>query len=138
MIEYDMVLLESRKETENKLRWDAQLTDAVFSLYIPKEQVPDPWPGRIRVRVEALEGRRPERPREPRSVKTQPIEAIVERSEEKTKTVRYRPQGDPSDWEIGEPYVPFEVLESLSTQIPPILKLVVQWDLTRPFESQIS
>jgi len=61
MIEYDMVLLESRKETENKLRWDAQLTDAVFSLYIPKEQVPDPWPGRIRVRVEPLEGRRPER-----------------------------------------------------------------------------
>jgi hypothetical protein len=59
MIEYEMVLLESRKETENKLRWDAQLTDAAFSLYIPKEQVPDPWPGRIRVRVEALEGRRP-------------------------------------------------------------------------------
>ena len=138
MIEYDMVLLESRKETENKLRWDAQLTDAVFSLYIPKEQVPDPWPGRIRVRVEALEGHRPERPREPRSVKTQPIEAIVERLEEKTKTVRYRPQGDPSDWEIGEPYVPFEVLESLSTQIPLILKLVVQWDSHAPFESQIS
>ncbi len=138
MIEYDMVLLESRKETENKLRWDAQLTDAVFSLYIPKEQVPDPWPGPIRVMVEALEGRRPERSREPRSIKTQPIEAIVEQFEEKTKTVRYRPQGDPSDWEIGEPYVPFEVLESLSTQIPPILRLVVQWDLTRPFESQIS
>jgi hypothetical protein len=62
----------------------------------------------------------------------------VGRFEEKTKTVRYRPQGDPSDWEIGEPYVPFEVLEALSTQIPPILRLVVQWDLTRPFESQIS
>jgi hypothetical protein len=30
MVVYDMVLLESRKETENKLRWDAQLTDAVF------------------------------------------------------------------------------------------------------------
>ena len=137
MIEYDMVLLESRKETENKLRWDAQLTDAVFSLYIPKEEVPDPWPGRIRVRVEALEGRRPSLA-QPRSDKTQPIEAIVERFEEKTKTVRYRPQGDPSDWEVGEPYVPFEVLEALSTQIPPILRLVVQWDLTRPFESQTS
>ncbi len=138
MVEYEMVLLESRKETENKLRWDAQLSDAVFSLYIPKEQVPDPWPGRIRVKIEVFEGQGGERSREPRLVKTQPIAAIVERFEEKTKTVRYRPQGEPSDWELGEPYVPFEVLEALSTQTPPALRFVVEWDLTSPFESQLS
>ncbi|MDP9222328.1 MAG: hypothetical protein M3P18_00450 [Actinomycetota bacterium] len=138
MIEYEMVLLESRKVTDNKLRWDVQLADAVFSLYIPKEHVPDPWPGRIRVKIKALESQSGEGSGQPRLSKTQLIEAIVELFERKTKTVRYRPQGEPSDWEIGEPYVPFETLEKLSTQIPAALKLVVEWDLTSPFEPQLS
>ncbi|NJN63792.1 MAG: hypothetical protein HC882_02200 [Acidobacteria bacterium] len=38
--------------------------------------------------------------------------AVLTKYEEHTQTVRYRPLGDSAAWEIGEPYVPFEALDS--------------------------
>ena len=43
----EMTRLEAAKETDNKLRWDVDIDDTRFSLYIPKWRVPQPWPSRI-------------------------------------------------------------------------------------------
>ena len=39
------------KETDNKVRWTADVDGVTFSLYVPKWRVPEPWPSRIRVTV---------------------------------------------------------------------------------------
>jgi hypothetical protein len=124
MRQYHLVL-EFRKETDNKLRWDAPVGDAAFELYIPKEHVPQPWPERVNVTIIPLREhgglgcKGSETPNY--------IEAHIEPVEGKTKTVRYRPSGDPSLWRIGEPYVPKAILEVLSVSGTETLKLVVEW-----------
>ena len=131
------VIMESRKETANKLVWHARLSDADFSLYVPKSCVPEPWPGRIRVTIAMIPGDDPTELRAPRVDRLEPIQAVVDFGEPKTKTVRCRPRGAPTEWEIGEPYIPIEVFERLADSIPanvPVaLKLTVAWDSTTPF-----
>jgi eukaryotic-like serine/threonine-protein kinase len=59
----------------------------------------------------------------------QPISAIVEKINAHTQTVRFAPQGDPTGWEIGEPYVPYSLLPSPSVQT---LQIEVEWDRSAP------
>jgi hypothetical protein len=47
----EMALLEETKETDNKVRWDADIEGIRFSLYTPKWRVPEPWPLQIHVTV---------------------------------------------------------------------------------------
>ena len=125
----EMSLLKPSKETKNKLRWSAHVEkdNADFEFYIPKWRVPEPWPGRIFVRIEPFI--------DDPSIFTQstldidnlevPIEVLVKRVEDHTRTVRYRQLSDEEDWQIGEPYIP----DSL---IPPnshLLIINVEWDL---------
>ncbi len=42
-----------------------------------------------------------------------------------TKTVRYSPIGEPDQWEIGEPYVPF----TLTFDGAGRLRIIVLWDI---------
>ena len=125
----EITLMNPSKETDNKLRWSAEVDGVVFKLYIPKWRVPTPWPARLKVFVDAQgdairnDGahRSHSRPR----ASEDPVVATVEKVTEHTETVRYRPTGDPDEWETGEPYVPYSLLP---TPTPARLRLEVQWD----------
>lgn len=116
------------KETDNTLRWDTYVHDVQFSLYVPKAEVPSPTPHQIRVRILALAaGHEPPPDRDQAASPTGP-RAVVARYKDHTKTVRYRPVGDPADWRIGEPYVPYVVLDEVAPDgIPDHLAISVEW-----------
>ena len=125
-------MLRLKKETDRKVRWDAEVDEVKFELYIPKWRVPEPWPSRIYVKIEP-EGppKRSERHHtkvdfeSSSSLRTSSIVSYVERFEKHTETLRYRPLGDDDEWEIGEPYIPY----SLTCDCADYLKLTVEWDL---------
>lgn len=129
----EMTLFGAAKETDNKLRWDADVEGTNFALYIPKWRVPSPWPSRIWVNIfpRRVEGDDPANlssadiEGDP-SLKHEPIIATVSRFDEKTQTVRFRPVGDPKSWEIGEPYVPRALIRNGEER----LRVVVMWDAT--------
>jgi hypothetical protein len=50
---------------------------------------------------------------------------VVKRVSEHTETIRYAPIGDPTYWEIGEPYIP----RSLIPSEPELIEIEVRWDL---------
>lgn len=107
----EMVLLEEAKETDNKVRWDADIKDVRFSLYIPKWRVPEPWPRLIHVAVSPRTQQRPlllsqAAARKAPESRKEPIVAHIKKFKDCTETIRYKPEGDASDWEIGEPYIP--------------------------------
>ena len=125
----EMLLLESTKETEKKLRWGKEIGDTIFSLYIPKWRVPKPWPGKIYVDIESVESpkirqyyTRAEIERKKELIK-KPISSTIHSFEEHTKTLRYQPFGDKNDWEIGEPYIPYELTHASAEY----LKLTINW-----------
>jgi hypothetical protein len=117
----------SRKQTDNKLRWDAKINDVLFELYIPKWRVPTPWPNGIRVMIN-----------EKRDMYKfpmvgddlqKPIQIHLVLIEECTRTARYRPDlENAKEWETGEPYIPFELLTN-----PPPKKIFmeVEWDYSK-------
>lgn len=126
----ELLLLESTKETERKLRWGEEIGDTIFSLYIPKWRVPKPWPERIYVDIKPVG--RPKSIRQHytrkeiernKELKKKPIISLVRSFEEHTKTLRYQPLGDKSEWEIGEPYIPYE----LTHERAEYLKLTAKW-----------
>ena len=124
----EIALMNPSKETDNKLRWRADVVGVSFSLYIPKWRVPAPWPERLKVVVDQQAVSPATAPSPPRSGSPElerPIIAILEKVREHTKTVRYRPVGDSDSWEIGEPYVPYTVMP---TPPPERLRLEVRWD----------
>lgn len=126
---YDLILT---RETDNKLRWDADFNGTPFELYIPKWRVPQPWPHRIRVALfdlrEASDGRgklRREHFEPNLSLRLNPILTTIERSEEMKHTIRFRPIGEKDEWEIGEPYVPNELVPGDTDR----LRILVLWDI---------
>src|SRR3989442_12263996 len=101
----EISLLARSKETDRKLRWAAEVGDrAVFELYIPKEQVAKPWPGRIYVEIWGA-GDAPVSTDSGRASTDDPIVEEVRWVKNHTKTARYRPRGDSSTWRLGEPYI---------------------------------
>lgn len=119
------------KETDDKVRWDALIDDAKFSLYIPKWRVPSPWPNQIRVSIAPIEDdagisashiSQERQSGSPSVVRTR-IDAIVEKKSFHTKTVRYDPVGIPHDWEIGSPYIPHSLTHDKANK----LRLFVEW-----------
>jgi hypothetical protein len=125
----EMVLLRPSKETEGKMRWSTHVEkdNAPFHLYIPKWRVPEPWPGRIYVAIQAFEGDPsnvvpgPSRPTDLESN----IRVLVKPVRDHTRTRRYAPLGDTSEWQIGEPYIPYSLIPADSH----LLVIEVQWDL---------
>ena len=125
-------MLRFEKETEGKIRWDAEVDDVKFELYIPKWRVPEPWPSRIYVKIELEDPPKRSRHRHTKvdfenspSLRTSSIVSYVESYKERTETLRYQPLGDKNEWEIGEPYIPY----SLTYDCADYLKLTVEWDL---------
>lgn len=118
----EMALMSPSKETDNKLRWHADVDGVAFQLYIPKWRVPQPWPNRIRVFVSAATAL------ESSSMNVEPgtpIAVIVKRVVDHTQTARFAPLGDPKEWQIGEPYIPYQLLPDPASQI---LRVDVEWD----------
>lgn len=125
----EMSLHRPSKETENKLRWATwvEQDSTAFELYIPKIQVPEPWPGRVWTSLSALAGGSASRLSiPPRSSRLEPIDTIVEFVSVHTRTHRYAPLGDPKGWLVGEPYIPM----SLIPRNGQYLLIHVEWDLT--------
>ena len=113
MTEHELVL---DKETENKLRWVADVDGVAFKLYIPQVFVPQPPPKRIAVGIETDAARA--------TAQRADINAVVEYVEEMSQTVRYAPLGDQETWQIGEPYVPMSILDQ---PWPKRLYIAVSW-----------
>lgn len=114
----EMTLVQS-KETENKLRWQADVDGVPFELYIPKWRVPLPWPTHIRVAISERGTISSVQPGHAGTAPTeemleQPIRVVADRVREQTKTVRFKPRGDKRYWELGEPYIPYSLLPSAS------------------------
>lgn len=124
----EISLLARSKETDRKLRWATDANDGTsFELYIPKDEVPTPWPGRIWVDVwwdddAPTEGER-------KTIRD-PIWQRVRYDRPHTQTARYRPVGD--DVQIGDPYIPYVLLPD-----PPPTELLmrVRWDFGVPWRS---
>ena len=125
----EIALMDPSKETDNKLRWQADVDGVKFKLYIFKWRVPRPWPTSILVRVSDVPagGEPQHQPATSASSDSleRPVCAIIEKVREHTQTVRFAPQGDPTGWEIGEPYIPYSLLSSSSVQT---LRIEVAWD----------
>ena len=129
----EMSLLEAKKETDNKLRWDVDVEGTKFELYIPKWRIPEPWPSRIWVGVSPRRSAGDELPNLTRedvqsdgSLRHEPIVATVDKVSVHTATIKYQSTGNESTWEIGTPYVPFSLTGGRSER----LRLIVLWDLT--------
>ncbi len=129
----EMSQFESAKETENKLRWDCDIQETKFSLYIPKWRVPEPWPSRIWVRVDLCRNDGKDEGnlslndvKRDSALRHEPIISNVYKYEEHTKTIRYCPVGKNDVWEIGEPYIPI----SLTSNKADKLRLIILWDIS--------
>ena len=125
----EMALLEETKETDNKVRWDADIEGTRFSLYIPKWRVPEPWPRLIHVTVSADTQERPlslssALARQAPESRKQPIVTHLKKFREHTQTIRYQPEGDASAWEIGEPYIPIPMTYGEAER----LTITVKWE----------
>jgi hypothetical protein len=99
----EVTMMNPSKETDNKLRWSADVDGVIFHLYIPKWRVPAPWPVMLEVLVGPLTAspamdRSLPRPGSPELER--PIVTTMEMVMEHTQTVRYRPIGDPKSWEM--------------------------------------
>jgi len=117
-------LLQSKKQTENKLRWNAAIEGANFAFYIPKRRVPTPWPSQIKVMID--ENVNHAMTTNSSADLITPIRCIVKKCHHLAWTVRYRPIPDqPEEWEIGEPYIPNKLL---SNPAPEYVYIEVHWD----------
>jgi hypothetical protein len=132
------------KETKNKIFWETLVDSedkegnacqSEFRLYIHKWRVPEPVPETIYVKIEPSELQ--EKPKfltaddveaKPK-LAANPIAAIIHAFKPHTQTLRYHPIGDQSEWEIGEPYIPY----GLSHNQAEYLQITVKWK--KPAES---
>ncbi len=121
----EVTLMNPSKVTENKLRWSMDVGGVSFKLYIPKDRVPKPWPRHIIVSVfEHLAEHQKPGILEEKSLE-KPIVCLVKKVSEHTETVRYCPIGEPETWELGEPYIPYNLLPA---NVPDQLVVEVKWD----------
>lgn len=110
LLEMAMTQLDEAKETFNKIRWDAYVGNVIFSLYIPKWRVPEPWPSSIWVKILPRRQGGDDAPNLSQNdiesnseFKQEPIVATVSRYSSHSRTDRYSPLGPVETWEIGSP-----------------------------------
>lgn len=131
------VALEPSKETQNMLRWSTHVEedDADFHLYIPKWRVPRPWPGLIKVTIQAYRGDPSDFEESPshRGRQEGPIRVLVQRVEKHSRHIQYAPFGDSETWQISRPYIPF----SLVVEDSDLLDIEVQWDFSTTWEFDV-
>jgi hypothetical protein len=127
----EALLMNPFSDTGKKLRWQGEVNDESFTLYIPKWRIPTPWPKQIVVAVSTMpldihEISVPTQGEEAEPLDSRlPIITMVDLEYRCKHSVRYRPVGDPKTWEIGTPYIPNSLLPA---DIPHRLQLEVRWD----------
>lgn len=122
----EVALMAPSKQTDNKLRWETDVDGVKFKLYIPKMRVPRPWPLRILVRVCDIDQSSGDEMAEPIDPSLERgITSAVRKVSEHTETVRFDPEGNPNEWEIGSPYIPFSLLPHRSVEN---LQIQIWWD----------
>ncbi|MEQ1845839.1 MAG: hypothetical protein ABL983_09730 [Nitrospira sp.] len=121
------VTLVFEKITDRKVRYIAYNGEAHFKLYIPQRRIPDPWPRSIRVSVE---------PYNEKMIlesfsgnKSQAIDTVIHWDSDCKNTTRYRPDGEPESWEIGEPYIPHDLLPDAPRKV----RIKVDWEMEGPY-----
>lgn len=112
-----LLILEYKKETANKVRWDNKYNGELFSLYIPKWRVPKETPRTITVKLDELvfygkeiENYKEEEVEINNDLRNKNITAKITRTCYHSKTVRYDPINKEKA-EIGSPYIPKSLLE---------------------------
>jgi hypothetical protein len=127
------------KETKSKLYWSLMVTSAdqngnphevEFRLYVHKWRVPEPYPQKIYVKIEPSQIQ--QKPKflsvdealDNPDLRTKPINAILHGFKRYPDAFRYHPIEDQSEWEIGEPYVPYDFTFGESEY----LKLTIKWE----------
>jgi len=110
------LILELKKETDNKIRWDKVIDNTPFELYIPKWRVPSPKPREIEIEVLPHNNSVINNPLTITQVKNNPnlknssIAANLTIFGDHSRTVRYDPEGNENMWEIGSVYIPISIL----------------------------
>lgn len=110
-------ILAFNKETEMKWRWIADINGVEFKIYVQKWRTPEPIPDKILVKIgspeDAFENKlkyTQKEIEESPELKHEPIYEIVKKTDIMTETIRYNPIIERNDWELGEPYIPFELI----------------------------
>jgi hypothetical protein len=119
------------KETPNKLRWVASPPHQDFKIYVPKWRVPEPWPRRVTVSIDAVDIRRgtPLSKRDSRqqpSLRWHPVQVVMVIDEYHERSIRYAQEGDEDSWEVSHTYIPYALTEGQSEKIV----LTVSWRMT--------
>ncbi len=123
-------MMNPSKRTENKLRWTRDVKGTPFHFYIPQSCVPEPRPVQIIVLINHVEPGFQTSIQRRRNLR-RPIVAFVKFDKSCTRTARYEPEGYHDLWEIGQPYIPYEILEKVTPgTIPERLRIEVMWDYT--------
>jgi hypothetical protein len=129
----EMYLLTPSKETDNKLRWarEIEADGTEFKLYIPKWRVPKPWPKKVFVRISkgssgttTFPGSGSAPPVSPGT----PIRATLRRYRNMARSVRFTPLGNPDEWELGEPYIPYSLLPDSEAEY---VTIEVHWGIRK-------
>jgi len=125
-----LLVLEYKKETTNKVRWDNKYDGELFSLYIPKWRVPEEIPNTITVKLNTVDfygdiisSYNEKEVKRNNELKNKKITAKIKRTSFHSKTVRYDPENIEKA-EIGSPYIPKSLLENDMDEI----LLEVIWD----------
>jgi len=119
------------KETVGKYRWVVMVEDAPFELYIPKWRIPEPIPEEILIKIyfplDNLQYKKSFSREEVESspnLKWKKIFSDIHFVEAKTKTIKYEPDGEQINWEIGSPYIPKSIFRGIEFRN---LSIVVEW-----------
>ena len=124
-------ILAFNKETDRKWRWIADINGVELKIYIEKWRTPEPIPEKISVMIGTPEDFENERKYTQEEIeinpelRNEPIYELVKKTEVKTETMRYTPIVERNDWELGEPYIPFELLRDLDEDT---LAIQIRWE----------
>jgi hypothetical protein len=127
------LVLELKKETENKIRWDKVIDNTPFELYIPKWRVPSPKPREVEIEVLPYNNSAINTPPTITQVKNNPnlknnsIIANLTIFGDHSRTVRYDPMGDENMWEIGSVYIPISILNEKGLYGKEKILIKVKW-----------
>lgn len=127
----EVVMMDPSKLTKKKLRWQCDVAGVKFFLYIPQWRVPYPWPRTIRTRIyDDWDGviKRAYRTCQPdadRACLEDTLTAVMFQHSLHRDTVRFTPIGAGRKPEIGDPYIPYGLLDA---DIPDVLRLEITWE----------
>jgi len=127
----EKVIADWKKSTAHKEIWSVNLGGVDFNLYIPKWRIPKPIPEKILIKIYfSSEEVRDEKFISMTDIQLHPelirnkIYSHVHKVSEKTKTIRFEPNGNSNDWEIGSPYIPYSILKDHDFDE---LIIVIEW-----------